>query len=748
MKTNLLRISVFVLFFGLPLISCIRRAETGQARDKFVQSLLSKMTLEEKIGQMTLYTSGWDQTGPVLNANYRKDLLEGRCGNLFNAHTVAYNRELQKMAVEQTRLKIPLLFGYDVIHGYKTIYPIPLAESCSWDLAAIEKSARLAAREAASAGLNWTFAPMVDISRDPRWGRVAEGAGEDPYLGGLIAAARTRGFQGENLSDPFTLAACVKHFAAYGGAEGGRDYGTVDLSERILREVYLPPYEAAVKAGAVTVMSSFNEIFGTPATGSRFLLDQVLRKEWGFKGLVVTDYTSINEMVKHGTAADEKQAGEQALLAGVDMDMQGAVYQNYLAQLVKEEKIPENIIDQAVIRVLNLKYDLGLFDDPYRYLDAKREKENILSDEMMAHSLDIGQKSIVLMKNEHVNGQPLLPVAAGMHKIALIGPLADNRVDMLGTWHAAGDEGRVITVLAGLKKALPESQIVYAAGCATSGDDRTGFSEAVRAASGSDLVIMAIGENYTQNGEAASRSNIGLPGVQQELLEKIVAAGKPVVVLLMAGRPLVIPWMAERVPAILNTSHLGTCAGEAIANVLTGKYNPSGKLTMSFPQNEGQIPVYYAMKNTGRPIDPANKYTSKYLDIPNEPLFPFGFGLSYTTFNYSDLKLDADQISLSDTLAVTVKVTNSGSVAGEEVVQLYVRDLVGSVTRPVKELKGFTKLMLQPGEFREVRFNISAEDLRFYRADMTFGAEPGFFRVMVGTSSAQYLESGFELLAE
>jgi beta-glucosidase len=746
MKPNLLRISVLILVLTAIGMACTKRIEIDRTREKFVNTLLAKMTLEEKIGQMTLYTSGWDVTGPVLNENYRKDILEGRCGNLFNAHTVTYNRELQKLAVEQTRLKIPLLFGYDVIHGYKTIFPIPLAEACSWDLEGIEKSARLAAKEATSAGLNWTFAPMVDIARDPRWGRVAEGAGEDPYLGSLIAAALTRGFQGKSLADPLTMAACVKHFAAYGAPEGGRDYGTVDMSERTLREVYLPPYFAAVKAGAATVMSSFNEMFGSPVTGSRFLLYQILRKEWEFQGVVVTDYTSINEMVKHGYSVDEKQAGEQALKAGVDMDMQGGVYQNYLVQLVKEGKITESQIDQAVVRVLNLKYDLGLFKDPYLYLDEQREKDNTFSAEIMAHSLDIARKSIVLLKNEPFNGGRLLPVTANVRKIALIGPLADDRMDMLGTWHAAGDETRVVTVLEGIKKVMPESQIIFSRGCETFGENRTGFADAISSASNSDLIILALGENCEQSGEAASRSSLGLPGVQQELLEKIVATGKPVIVLLMAGRPLVIPWMARNVAAIVNASHLGTLAGEAIADVLTGKYNPSGKLTMSFPQDEGQIPVYYSMKSTGRPLDPANKYTSKYLDIPNDPLYPFGYGLSYTTFGYSDLKLGKKQISMTDTLTVTVRLTNTGAVAGEEVAQLYIRDLVGSVTRPVKELKGFKKLMLQAGESRDISFAISADDLRFYTADLTYVAEPGMFKVMVGTSSANYLESEFELV--
>ncbi len=745
MKSKIWRFGFWVVLLIIPGLALTRHAGVNQERDEFVRALLSKMTTGEKIGQLTLYTSGWDITGPVLNENYRRDILAGRCGNIFNAHTVAYNRVLQKIAVENTRLKIPLLFGYDVIHGYKTIYPIPLAESCSWDLDLMEKSARLAAREAASAGLNWTFAPMVDISRDPRWGRVAEGAGEDPYLGSLIAKARVRGFQGADLADPLTLAACVKHFAAYGAPEGGRDYGTVDMSERTLREVYLPTYQAAVKAGAATVMSSFNEVDGIPATGNKFLLDKILRQEWGFQGVLVTDYTSINEMVKHGYSADEKQAGEQALSAGIDMDMQGGVYQNHLQQSLQEGKVTMEMIDHAVTRILNLKYDLGLFEDPYRYLNDQREKENTLSAEMLSHSLDIGMKSIVLLKNEPVEGVKLLPLAKSLSRIALIGPLADNKVDMLGTWHASGDETRVVTVLEGLKKALPDCRIDYTPGCQTSGEKRDGFAEALRLASASDVVILAVGENYYQNGEAASRSVLGLPGVQQEMLEKIAATGKPIIVVLMAGRPLVIPWMAKNVPAILNASHLGTMAGDAIAAVLTGKYNPSGKLTMSFPRNEGQIPVYYSMKNTGRPEDPANKYTSKYLDVANHPLYPFGFGLSYTTFKYSNLKLSSDVLSGSGSITVSLLVANTGPVAGEEVVQLYVRDLVGSVTRPLKELKGFSKLMLQPGESKEVKFTLQTGDLRFYKADMDFKAEPGLFRVMAGTSSVEYLEAGFEL---
>ena len=714
-------------------------------RDQFVRSLLGQMTLEEKIGQMTLFTSGWDVTGPVLNANYREDILAGRCGNLFNAHTVAYNRELQKMAVEQTRLKIPLLFGYDVIHGYKTIFPIPLAEACSWDLDMIRRSAQLAAREAASAGLNWAYAPMVDICRDPRWGRIAEGAGEDTYLGALIAAARTKGFQGDSLSDPLTLAACVKHFAAYGAPEAGRDYGTVDLSERTLREVYLPPYRAALEAGAASVMTSFNEIAGIPSTASRFLLKDLLRNEWKSDALVVTDYTSINEMVNHGYAADEKQAGELALSAGVDMDMQGGVYQNNLKKSVEEGVVAEKLIDEAVMRILRFKYDLGLFDDPYRYLDEEREKANTFSNEMMEHSLNMARESIVLLKNTPVNGKRLLPLTMETGIIGLIGPLGDNPVDMLGTWHASGDPSRVTTVLKGLEKALPDCDIRSVKGCGTTGTDRSGLEEAVRIAQQSDIVILAVGESYDQSGEAASRSYLGLTGIQQEMVERVAATGTPVIVLLMAGRPLTIGWIADNVPAIVNAWHLGTRAGDAIADVLTGRYNPSGKLVVSFPRNVGQIPVYYSMKSTGRPMDPANKYTSKYLDAPNKPLYPFGYGLSYTTFKYSGITLNNSRIGMADTLKASVVVTNTGYRTGEETVQMYIRDLVGSVTRPVKELKGFEKILLKPGEEKEVVFTLTSDDLRFYTAEMKYAAEPGKFRILIGTSSEDYREAEFEL---
>jgi beta-glucosidase len=734
---------LFTSFFIMAAFSL--GAQNQNEIEKKVASLLSRMTLEEKIGQMTLYTSGWSVTGPTLREGYKEDIRAGRCGNIFNAHTAAYNRDLQRIAVEETRLGIPLLFGYDVIHGHKTIFPIPLAEACSWDLALIEKSARLAAKEAAASGLHWTFNPMVDIARDPRWGRIAEGSGEDPYLGGLIAAVKVRGYQGDDLSDPSTLLACVKHLAAYGAAQAGRDYHTVDMSERMLREVYLPPYKAAIDAGCATVMTSFNEIDGVPATGSQWLLTDILRKEWGFDGFVVTDYTSINEMIPHGFARDDKHAAELAANAGVDMDMQGAAYQNYLAQLVREGKVAEATIDEAVRRILTYKYELGLFEDPYRYSNVEREKQVVLSAEMLEHAREAARKSMVLLKNEPYLGEKLLPLSKDIKNIALIGPLADNQVDLLGTWHAAGDQNRVKTIRAALREALPEARIWYAKGANMTDEDQSGFAEALEAASRAEVVVMAIGENFQQNGEAASRTELDLPGAQQALLEAIQATGKPVVAVVLAGRPLTIGWMQRHTPAILYAWHLGTMTSPALMDVLFGDYNPSGKLVITFPHNVGQIPIFYSMKNTGRPFNAQDKYTSKYIDAPNEPLYPFGYGLSYTTFQYSDLKLSKSTLGMNEKLQVEVTLKNTGDRTGEETVQLYVRDLVGSVTRPVKELKGFQKIFLRPGESRPVRFELSSDDLRFYTQNMEFKVEPGEFKVFVGGNSVEVLEAGFEL---
>lgn len=737
------------LFAGIVCLSAAActKEENGKTSeaDTFIDSLINEMTLEEKIGQMTLYTSGWDVTGPTLNENYKEELKAGRVGALFNAHTVAYNTDLQKIAVEETRLGIPLLFGYDVIHGHRTIFPIPLAEACTWNMEIIKETARLSAKEAAASGLNWTFNPMVDISRDPRWGRVAEGSGEDPYLGSLIARARVQGYQGEDLSDPFTLMACVKHFAAYGAAQAGRDYHTVDMSDRVLRETYLPPYKAAIDAGVATVMTSFNEVDGVPASGNKYLLTEILRNEWGFDGFVVTDYTSINEMVPHGVVANEKEAAELAVNAGVDMDMQGSVFNDHLQKLVEEGKVEEKRIDEAVRKILEMKWKLGLFEDPYHYLDEAREKEVLFSKELMDHSLAVAKESIVLLKNDAINGKKLLPVSKEVKTIALIGPLGDNQQDLLGTWHASGDAGKVVTVLQGLKNEFPDAEITYAQGAGFSGDDRKGFGEAVETARRADLVIMALGENYQQSGEAASRSEIGLPGVQQELLQAVHNTGKPIVALVMAGRPLTIEWIERNIPAVVNTWHLGTMAGQAIAEVLSGKYNPSGKLTMTFPRNVGQIPIFYNMKNTGRPFQAENKYTSKYIDVPNEPLYPFGYGLSYTTFTYNGLKLSKTEVTGNDSFEVEVTVKNTGEYAGEEVVQLYIQDLVGSVTRPVKELKGFKKISLKPGESQVVKFTINPDDLKFYTRDMSFKAEPGDFMVTVGPNSAEGDTTKFSL---
>ena len=722
--------------------------EIPGAGQRKIDSLINVMTLEEKIGQMTLFTSDWDVTGPTIRGNYEADIRSSKVGAIFNAYTADYTRQLQRIAVEETRLKIPLLFGYDVIHGHKTMFPIPLAEACSWNMETIERSAHYSAMEAAASGLHWTFNPMVDIARDPRWGRVAEGAGEDPFLGSLVGQARVRGYQGDDWSDPLTILACVKHFAAYGAAQAGRDYGTVDMSERVLRETYLPPYHAAIEAGAATVMTSFNELDGVPATGNAFLLTDILRKEWEFKGLVVTDYTSINEMIPHGIVANEEEAGILAVNAGVDMDMQGAVYYNHLAESVKAGEVSEARIDEAVRRILSAKYLLGLFDDPYRYSDTTREQQVLFSDEIMQHARQAGRESIVLLKNDSVQGQPLLPMASTVKNIALIGPLGDNQTAMLGTWHAAGDETKVVTLRQGLQEALPEATIRYTPGADFVGEDTSGFAEARRLAQEADLVIMAVGENDQQSGEAASRANLDLPGPQSALVHAMHQTGKPMIVVMMAGRPLTIPWMAGHVPAIVCAWHLGTMAGPAIADVLTGAYNPSGKLPITFPRNVGQIPIYYSMKNTGRPFDADNKYSSKYLDSSNDPLYPFGYGLSYTTFAYDDLQLDREKITMDEELTVSLNVSNTGDRAGEEIVQLYVRDLVGSVTRPVKELKGFRKVSLSAGESKEVSFIITSDDLAFYTRDMKFEPEPGRFKIMVGPNSSEVQEKEVELVSD
>ena len=736
------RIILFAFLSALLSSSCSGRRESDlKDVDPRVDSLLRIMTLDEKIGQMVLFTSDWDVTGPTIREGYLDDIRSGRCGNIFNAYTVDYIRELQRVAVEESRLGIPLMFGYDVVHGHKTIFPIPLGESCSWDLDLIRRSASAAAAEAAASGLNWTFAPMVDISVDPRWGRVSEGAGEDPYLGSLIAAARVKGFQGEDLADPLTVLACVKHFAAYGAPFGGRDYNTVDMSERQFREFYMPPYKAGVDAGALSVMTAFNEYDGVPATGNQYLLKDLLKGEWNFQGFVVTDYTSINEMVHHGYARDEAEAGVKAVNAGVDMDLQGEVYFSYLRGLVDSGFVREKTIDNAVRRILNVKAKLGLFDDPYLYCDRARENQVVSNPEIKALSRDAARRSMVLLKNEGC-----LPFDRG-DKIAVIGELAASRRDLLGSWKAAGEWDDMNSILDAVRAYNGAANVIYAEGCRKIGSDRSGFSEAMDAVAQADKVLMVIGEDWDWSGEAASRTDIGVPGIQSELLKMIASAGKPVAVVLLNGRPLVLEEESKAADAILEAWYPGTMGAEAVTDIVFGQYNPSGKLTMTFPRSVGQIPVFYYEKNTGRPIYlPNDKYKSKYLDSPNEPLYPFGYGLSYTDFKYSNLILSSPKMKKGHTIDATVTVTNIGSRTGEETVQLYIRDLIGSVTRPVKQLKGFQKLVLAPGESRTVTFTIDDEMLSFWRHDMTFGIEDGDFKVMVGGSSSDLLQTSFSLV--
>jgi beta-glucosidase len=746
MKDTLPGLRSVALLFGVTLFlftGCKKESnEKNTSIDSRVDSLVSVMTLEEKIGQLTLFTSDYDVTGPSMRASYLEDLKAGKVGAIFNAVGAEYTRKLQEMAVNGTRLKIPLLFGYDVIHGHRTIFPIPLGEAASWDLEAIEKSARIAGTEASAEGLHWTFAPMCDVSRDPRWGRISEGSGEDVYLGSKIAAARVKGFQGDRIGNLTSVLACVKHYAAYGAAQAGRDYHTVDISDRVLRETYLPPYKAAVDAGAATVMTSFNELDGVPASGNKYLLTHILRDEWKFDGFVVTDYTSMMEMIPHGIAEDTAAAAALSLEAGVDMDMQAGFYMDKLPILVKEGKIKEELINAAVKRILRKKFELGLFEDPYRYSDLQREKETIMKQEFLDAARDVSRKSIVLLKNEN----QLLPLSKNINKLAVIGPLAHNRKEMIGSWSAQGDWKKSISILDGIKsKVSPSTQIIYAEGCNINDDSTQGFNQAVAAARQADVVILAVGEEAGMTGEAASRAFLDIPGAQNKLIQAIYATGKPIVLVLSNGRPLTIGWVDKNIPAVLETWFLGTQAGNAIADVLFGDYNPSGKLPVTFPRSVGQVPIFYSMKNTGRPMDVKNKYTSKYLDESNDPLYPFGYGLSYTTFTYGDVKLSSKEITSNDSMTVTCTVTNSGSLAGEEVVQLYIRDMVGSVTRPLKELKGFEKIKLNPGESKTVTFKLTQQDISFYKRDMTFGTEPGRFVVFVGGNSRDTKQAEFIL---
>ncbi len=737
-----MRKNILLLIIAFSVSSLFAQSRwTTEEEEKAIDALLSEMTLVEKIGQMTLFTSDWDQTGPTLREGYREDIKAGKTGAIFNAHTADYNRELQRIAIEETRLGIPLIFGYDVVHGYRTIFPIPLGEAASWNTTLAEETARIAAREAASAGLHWTFAPMVDVARDPRWGRVMEGNGEDVFLGKAFTEAKVKGYQGKDLADPFTVVACAKHYAAYGAAQAGRDYHTVDISERSLRETYLPPFKTALDAGVGTFMTSFNEVDGQPASGNYHLLTEILRDEWGFEGFVVTDYTSINEMVPHGIVANEADAGELAVNAGVDMDMQGAVYYNYLEQQVKEDRVKLARIDQAVRQILRIKYALGLFEDPYRYNDMERQATNIFTASHRATARAAARESLVLLKNEN----NVLPLTKTISHLAIIGPLAKSQEDMLGAWHGDGRAEDCVSLLTGIQAALGETTTIsYLPGVSVEGDDETGIPAALAAAKLADAVIVVAGENWTMSGEAASRTNITLPGKQAELIRQLHQIGKPVIVVLLNGRPLDLTNIIDHTDAILEAWYPGSEGGHAVADILFGDYAPVGKLPMTFPRSVGQVPIYYDMKNTGRPYDPNNKYTSKYLDESNDPLFPFGFGLSYTTFSYGTPTVTKTVSEGDFTATVSIEVTNSGKRSGREVVQLYIHDLVGSVTRPLRELKGFQLVDLAAGESKTVQFTLSKEELSFLRRDMTWGMESGTFDIYIGGDSRATQKVSFE----
>lgn len=751
------RLAFFVSIITIS-FSAIAQVKTQQntVMDQYISALMQKMTLEEKIGQLNLPSIGFDVTGPVLSQGVEEKIRKGLVGGVFNTYTPLAVRKLQQLAVNETRLKIPLLFGYDVIHGHRTIFPISLGLASSWDMGLIERTARAAAVEATADGLNWVFSPMVDVARDPRWGRVSEGAGEDPWLGSEVAKAMIRGYQGSDLAKDNTVLACVKHFALYGAGEAGRDYNTVDMSRVRMYNEYLPPYKAAVEAGVGSIMSSFNEIDGVPASGNKWLLTDLLRRQWGFKGFVVSDYTSINEMVNHGVG-DEKKVGELSLNAGLDMDMVGEIFLRYGVDLVKSGRVTQAQVDAACRRILEAKYKLGLFQDPYRYVNDDRPGRDIMSPEKIELSKEAGMKSIVLLKN---SGQ--LPLQQ-TKKIAFIGPLVKNQRDLIGSWSGAGDWRKAISIWDALQQKFGPDKFLYAKGCNLVQDstlrkrlnDHDGqltiddmssmqmIEQAVTTANQADVVVAVLGEAFGMSGEAASRSMIGLLDNQLELLKALKRTGKPIVLVLMNGRPLTLEWEDTHCDAIVETWFAGTQAGNAITAVLFGEYNPSGKLTMSFPRNAGQIPIYYNAKNTGRPMDPNNKYSTKYLDIPNTPLYPFGYGLSYTTFSYGDIKLSNTAMKAGQSLTASIVVTNTGKTEGIETVQMYLRDMVGSISRPVKELKGFQRISLKAGESTTVNFKITVDELKFFNSDLKWLAEPGDFKVFIGGNSQDVKEATF-----
>ena len=735
--------SLFVLFF---ITSCQNSNLTE--KEKFIEDLISQMTLAEKAGQMNQYNGFWDATGPMPEGDYQKkrynELKNGQVGSMLNVIGVEEIRALQKIAVEETRLGIPLIFGHDVIHGYKTMFPIPLAESSSWDLELMEKSARIAATEASADGLHWTFAPMVDISRDARWGRVMEGAGEDPFLGSLIAKARVRGFQGDDLSEVNTIVACAKHFAGYGFSEAGRDYNTTDFNHYTLHNTIMPPFKAAVDAGVRTFMNSFNTLDEIPATGHKHIQRDILKGDWNFDGFIVSDWGSIDQMIPHGFARNGEHAAELAVIAGSDMDMESSLYVSKLVGLVESGKVKEELLDDAVRRILRVKYELGLFEDPYKYCDQNRSDSELGSEKNMAVALDAAKKSIVLLKNDN----ELLPLKKQNQKIAIIGQLANDKNSTLGNWRSQVEYNSAVSVVEGMKK-YKGNKTLYQKGVdlyygetnfhnrvKINFKDKSDFGKAKLAAATSDIVIMVLGEEGHQSGEGRSRTNIDLPGLQKELLKEIKKVNKNIVLVVMSGRPLDLTWEDENIPAIVQAWQLGSRSGDAIAQVLYGDYNPSGKLTMSFPRNVGQVPVYYNFKNTGRPSTSIEQVTnSGYADVENSPLYSFGYGLSYTNFSYSDLKISSDSMTKNSKINASVTVSNTGRFKGEEVVQLYLRDIVGSIARPMKELKGFEKIELEPGESKTVNFEIDNSLLEFYSYNNIWESEPGKFHLFIGTDS-------------
>ena len=752
MKSNSYTIKKAIYSIGILLqILSINQQVQAQHKtiDQKVNAVLKQMTLVEKIGQLNQYNDDWQATGPVtLDSTKAEQVRNGMIGSLLNCVGTKRTRKWQEIAM-QSRLKIPLLFGQDVVHGYKTTFPIPLAEACSWDLPAMESAARVAAVEASASGIHWTFAPMVDIARDPRWGRVMEGAGEDPYLGSKIAYARVKGFQGKNLGDSNAVMACAKHFAAYGAAIGGRDYNSVDMSDRLLWEVYLPPFKAAVDAGAATFMNSFNDLNGIPATGNRYLQRDILKGKWGFKGFVVSDWGSIGEMINHGNVKNEYEAALSALTAGSDMDMESRCYKNNLAQLLADKKINISLIDDAVKRILKKKFEMGLFEDPFKFCNAQREEAALNNATHTANARAMAAKSIVLLKNE----KQLLPLSKNLKKIAFIGPLVKAVKQNKGFWDVevpGVDSNFIVSQWQGLQNKVGiNTQLLYAKGCDIEGDDKSEFAEAIAMANQAEVVILSIGERRDMSGEAKSRSNIGIPGVQEELLEALLATGKPVVVLINAGRPLVFNYTADHAPAILYTWWLGSEAGNAIADVLFGDYNPAAKLAMSFPRTVGQIPIYYSHFNTGRPATNDNNrfYNSSYNDLSIYPKYAFGYGLSYTSFEYSGLTLNKKKMRATETIQASLTVSNTGQYDGEEIIQLYLHDKVGSLARPVKELKDFTKVFLKAGEKKIIHFFINKEKLSFYNQSLKWVAEPGEFDLMIGASAEDIkLKDSFELI--